>query len=305
MELKVNLAGICLEHPLMNAAGTCKLLEGREGVKELARSNTAAVMVGTITLEERGGNSGEVYWANEIFSLNSMGWPNPGRLYYQGHLPEMVNVSHNEGKPLFVSVGGFSPIEYAILAELALGGGADLVELDLGCPNITGEGNQKKRIPCFDSQLIEEILCCVEEMIGKKARVAVKLSPFSDPFALAETAEIIGKWEVVKVVTSTNTFPNALSYDERGNHRITPAEGFAALGGPALKPIGLGQVKQLRYLLPNRIDIIGTGGIVNGSDILDYKRAGAVCVQIATALLERRLKVFDQLLTEFIGLIDG
>ena len=43
--MKCNLAGIDLEHPLMNAAGTCKLLEGSDGVRELARSASAAVMV--------------------------------------------------------------------------------------------------------------------------------------------------------------------------------------------------------------------------------------------------------------------
>ena len=39
MELQTEVAGIRLEHPLMNAAGTCKMLED---VKELSRSATAA-----------------------------------------------------------------------------------------------------------------------------------------------------------------------------------------------------------------------------------------------------------------------
>jgi len=301
MELQTSVAGILLEHPLMNGAGTCKLLEGSEGVRELARSNTAAIMVGTITIEQREGNSGEVYWANEMFSLNSLGWPNPGRLYYQQHLPTMAVLSHNAGKPLFVNVGGGGPDEYATLTELALEGGADLVELDLSCSSIWEKG-QQKRIPCFVPQLVREILRCVEEKVGEEAKVAVKLSPFSDPFALGEVAKVIGEWKLVKVVTSTNTFPNAFSYDEKGKPRLTPGGGFAALGGPAIKPIGLGQVKQLRSLLPSRMDIIGVGGIIAGSDILDYQRAGAVAVQIATALLGRRLKVFSQLLSELISI---
>ncbi len=299
MELQTSVAGILLEHPLMNGAGTCKLLDGPEGVKELARSNTAAVMVGTITLEQREGNSGEVYWANEMFSLNSLGWPNPGRTYYQKYLPTMVALSRDAGKPLFVNVGGFSPDEYAVLAELVFERGADLVELDLSCASIWEKG-QQRRIPCFDPQLVKEILRCVEEKVGSDAKVAIKLSPFSDPFALSEVAKAIGEWKVVKAVTSTNTFPNAFSYDEKGKPRLTPGGGFVALGGPAIKPIGLGQVKQLRNLLPSCIDIIGVGGITTGLDILDYQRAGAVAVQIATALLGRRLKVFDQLLSELI-----
>ncbi len=301
MKLQANLAGIRLEHPLMNAAGTCKLLEGREGVKELVRSNTAAVMVGTITLKQREGNSGEVYWANEIFSLNSLGWPNPGSPYYRQHLSEMVSLAHDSGKPLFISVGGFNPAEYALLTELAFQGGVDLVELDLSCPSIRDK-DQQKRIPCFDPQSVEETLRCVEEKVGKEAKLAVKLSPFSDPFALRKIAKVIGEFKVVKAVTTSNTFPNAFSFNENGKPQITPGDGLAGLGGPALKPIGLGQVVQLRSILPERVDIMGAGGVTTGQDILDYQRAGAVVVQIATALLERRFKVFDQLLTEFIGL---
>lgn len=301
MELQVNLVGMHLEHPLMNAAGTCKLLEGAEGVKELARSATAVVMVGSITVEPRTGNEGEVYWVDEAFSLNSLGLPNLGKPYYQQHLPEMVAIAHGAGKPLFVNVAGFTPSEYTILTELAFQGGADLVELNLGCPNVW-EGGQQKRIACFDPQLVGEILYSVEEEVGLEAKVAVKLSLFSDPFTLSEVAQVIGQSSVVKAVTTVNTFPNAFSYDERGKPRITPGGGLAGLAGPAIKPIGLGQVKQLRGMLPERIDIVGAGGITTGQDILDYQRAGAVAVQIATVLLEKRAKVFSALLTELINI---
>ena len=301
-DLSVEIAGTYLEHPLMNAAGTCKLLEGTEGVRELARSATAAVMVGSITIEPREGNPGEVYWASEVFSLNSLGLPNPGKPYYRQHLPEMVAIAHRSGKPLLVNVAGFTPSEYAVLAELAFQGGADLVELNLDCPNVW-QGGQQKPIACFDPQLVSEILYYVKERVGLEAKVAVKLSPFSDPFVLNEVAQMIGQSKVVKMVTTINTFPNAFSYDERGKPRITPGGGLAGFGGPAIKPIGLGQVKQLRGMLPEHIDIVGVGGITTGQDILDYQRAGAAAVQIATALLERRAKVFSTLLTELINVI--
>lgn len=301
--LSVKIADIILEHPVMNAAGTCKLLDGPEGVREFARSATAVIMVGSITVEYREGNTGEVYWAGEGFSLNSLGLPNPGASFYRTHLPEMVAIAHETGKPLFVSVAGFNPTEYAILTELAFRGGADLVELNLSCPNVWGGGRQK-RIACFDPQLVGEILFLVEKEVGVEAKIAVKLSPFSDPFALSEVAKVIAESKLVKVVTTVNTFPNAFSYDEKGKPRITPGGGLAGLGGPALKPIGLGQVIQSRSMLPERIDIIGVGGITTGQDILDYLKAGACAVQITTAFLERRAKVFGELLTEFVNLVD-
>lgn len=295
MELQTEVAGIRLEHPLMNAAGTCRLLEE---VKELSRSASAAVMVGSITVEPRTGNTGDVYWAGPMFSLNSLGLPNRGAPYYREAIPKMVAVAHGEGKPLFVSVAGFSREEYAGLAELAFDGGADLVELNLGCPNVW-QGSAQKRIACFDPALVAEILHRVEKRVGVDAKVSIKISPVSDPFVLAGLARVIGASKVVKVVTAVNTFPNAFSYNG-AKPRITPGGGLAGFAGPAMKPIGLGQVRQLREFLPERIQIIGVGGITHGKDIQEYQESGAVAVQVATTYLERHEQVFGSLLGELL-----
>jgi len=295
-DLGRDLMGIPLEHPLMNAAGTCKFLDE---VSQLSRAATSAIMVGSITVEQRGGNSGNVYWAGAAFSLNSLGLPNPGSRYYGQHLPEMVSRAHDTGKPLLVSVAGFTPDEYAELTALALERGADAVELNLGCPNVW-QGEEQKRIACFDPSLVEEILQRVEASAGAQARIAVKISPFSDPFALAEVAQVIGRHGVARAVTTTNTFPNAFSYDDAGQPVVSVGGGLAGLAGAAIKPIGLGQVRQLRNILPDRIQIIGVGGINNGRDVIDYLRAGAAATQIATAYLERYERVFSSILAEVV-----
>lgn len=300
MNLSAEIAGIQLEHPLMNAAGTCKLLEE---VKELARSASAAVMVGSITMEPRMGNSGDVYWAGPTFSLNSLGFPNRGAPYYKEAIPKMVAEVHRNNKPLFISVAGFSPEEYAELTKLAFEGGADLVELNLGCPNVW-RGSTQKRIACFDPALVIEVLRRVEERVGAAAKVSVKISPFSDPFALAELAQIIGASRIVKAVTAVNAFPNAFSYNGM-KPRITPGGGLAGFAGPAIKPIGLGQVRQLYGLLPEDIGIIGVGGITHGQDILEYQESGAVVTQVATAYLEGHERVFSSLLIEFLEALEA
>ncbi|MDP2660119.1 MAG: dihydroorotate dehydrogenase [Dehalococcoidia bacterium] len=300
-DLAVQLMGLALEHPLMNAAGTCKFVDD---VKQLSRASTSAIMVGSITIQERAGNSGNVYVAGPVFSLNSLGMPNPGASYYEKHLPAMAALAHDAGKRLLVSVAGFTPHEYGELAALAFDRGSDAVELNLGCPNVWQEGQQKP-IACFDPLLVAEILRCVDLRVGSEARVAVKISPFSDPFALGEVARVIEQHSVAKAVTTTNTFPNAFAFDGAGQPMISPGGGLAGFAGPALKPIGLGQVIQLRSLLPERIQIIGVGGVSHGRDVLEYLRAGAIAVQIATAYLERYERVFSTLLAELIEVTVG
>lgn len=296
MDFSTTVAGIKLEHPIMNAAGTCKRWDGPEGIETLLRSPASAVMLGSITVEERAGNSGEVYFPSEGFSLNSLGLPNPGMPYLDEHLLEIMRQMEKAKKPLFVNVAGFSPSEYWMLAGCAARRGADLIELNLGCPNVW-EGEEQKPIPSFNPGLLEGILRGIKNL-GLATPCAVKLSPYSDPGLLREVAAVLSALPIVKAVTTCNTFPNGFAWNG-ARQAISNVDGLAGVSGPALKSIGLGQVRQFRQLLPDRIDIIGVGGIQTGHDVADYLRAGAAAVQVGTALINRGPRVFTELLSEF------
>lgn len=305
MPLETVVAGIRLEHPIMNAAGTCRTMED---VRELCRTPVAAVMVGSITKEARPGNSGQTFWPGMQLSVNSLGVPNGGLSYYEGALPEMARIVHDHGIPLVVSVLGFVPREYADLTEFAYDSGADLVELNFGCPNIWQAGAQKQ-IPSFSTNMIAEILNVVEEKIGDMGKVAVKLSPFMDENKLANSAAMLARFPIVRVVTSCNTLPNVCRYGDDGMPLINAkdTEGYSiisgGLSGPELKQTSLPQVRTLRHILHQGIQIIGVGGITSGQDIKDYLAAGATAVQIGTHVLNRGPGVFSELLGQYTDLV--
>jgi dihydroorotate dehydrogenase len=214
----------------------------------------------------------------------------------------MVSAAHAARKPLFVSVAGFTPAEYAELTVLALDGGADFVELNLGCPNVWDGGTQK-RIVSFDPAMVDSVLKAVYSAVaGRDGVVAVKLSPFSDPVALAEVAAVLNRHNVA-VVTTTNTFPNAVALDPSSCRPvIDPGGGLAGMAGPALKPIGLGQVSQLRPMLRPETQLIGVGGINGGQDILDYLTV-ASAVQVGTAYYATEdPAVFSNILSDLVNL---
>ncbi len=303
MDFKTDLAGLELEHPIFNAAGTCKMLDGDHGVRDLAKTPTAAIMLGSITYDDRMGNTGDVYHFDpeRRFSLNSLGLPCRGWRYYQEQLPEMARICSGEGKPLIVSVAGFTPQQFADLAELAFTGGADMVELNLGCPNIW-DGGKQKQIFSFSPQLVFETLVLVTKKTGEKAKVSIKVSPFSDPTGIVELAKTVIPFPLVKAVVTTNTFPNCFAYSEKHPGAPMITVGYAGFAGPAMKPIGMGQVRQWRTALPEKIQIIGVGGVCNGQDVLDYQLTGAVAVQTATTFLQEGPAVFSRLLTEMAEL---
>lgn len=262
----VNLAGLELEHPVMIGAGTCKTTADLE---KALRTPASGVVVGSITMESRTGNSGDVYHDGAHFSLNTLGLPNPGCRYWQHHLRyyvENVEGSNAERRPLFTSLVGFTPEEYALLAKTMLEQKANALELNFGCPNIWGTEGQKP-IPSFRRDMIRAILDEVGQAVPDKACIGVKLSPFSDPDQLREIARTIADYVgLVRFVTTTNTFPNAYATHPDGRLCISfsGSNGLAGMSGKAIKPIALGQLQQLRSILPAPIQLVGVGGASSG-----------------------------------------
>ena len=286
----VQIAGVTFARPVMNAAYiNSKTLED---VEVLAASNSGAVVVGSVTVRPRQRNAGHGYWRHRerFFSLNSYGMPNGGLPYFRTHLPLMAAAAHAHGKPLIVNVAGFSPAEFVRLVTAAQQAGADMVELNLGCPNVW-DGGMQKAIVSHHPALLRDLLRSIRRHVPAVA-LAIKLSPVL-PDMLREVAGVITEAGNVQVVVATNSYPNALV---TAGARYGDEAVLAGLTGRALKPISLGVVKQLRDLLPAHVDIIGCGGIGSATDVCDYLGAGAKAVQVATALVEEGPTFFDKLL---------
>lgn len=78
--------------------------------------------------------------------------------------------------------------------------------------------------------------------------------------------------------------------------RAKLANVFGGLSGPAIKPLILRMVYQVACRV--RIPVIGVGGIMCGSDALEYMIAGAKAVEVGTANFvdpEATLKIISQI----------
>lgn len=300
------IAGYSRPHPwIMNAAGTCK---SYERVRELAATETAAIVYGSSTYQPRLRNAGTVFYKTKRFSQNSFGIDNEGGEYHRTALPGMVRVAHDAGKLFIWSVAGDTPEEYAIMTEIGKEAGVDIVEQNLGCSN-KWKGAVQDEIPSYNPDLVREIVMRTHERVGL-TDLFLKVS-WLDPFSLKRLARMIVDdlpVLLVKGMVTINTIANTLSYDEHGNPRITPGGGLAGLGGPAIRQMALGQVAQWRAVLPYRIAVIGVGGIRESSHVADYlDRAGASAVQVATALFgesyeERNFNLLTTLVDKYLRL---
>ncbi len=287
----IQIADINFGNAIMNAAYVhSKTLED---VEALAKSGSGAIVVGSILVKAREPNPGQGYWRHKegFYSLNSYGLPNGGMPYFKENLPKMVEIAHAHDKPLIANVVGFTKEEFVELIKLAEESGADMVELNLGCPNVWHKGKQK-RIISYHASLVKEVL----DFIAKNPpsiKIAVKISPLP-PDILGEVAQVIIDSGIAQVVTATNSYPNAATTTGT-NGPDKYDDTLAGLAGRALKPISLGIVQQLRAALPDSIQIIGAGGVSTVNDVNDYLKAGASAVQIATALVDDGLSLFTRI----------
>jgi dihydroorotate dehydrogenase len=288
----VKIAGIKFSNKLMNGAYIqSKTLED---VTELAKSASGAIVVGSISVKPRKQNPGQGYWLHKekFFSLNSYGLPNGGLPYFEKNLPKMVEIAHNQNKPLIANVVGFSNSDFQTLVRFVEASGADMAELNFGCPNVWDDGHQE-RIISYHASLVESALDAVAA-VKPRIKISVKISPLP-PDILHEVTQAIISSGIVHAVTATNTYPNA--YVTKGAQGTGDTNDvLAGLAGRALKPITVGVVKQLSQQLPPDISIIGAGGVNSANDVEDYLKAGAKAVQIASALKDDGLSVFEKIL---------
>lgn len=273
----MKIGAVTVEPAIMNAA--CSVAKTIEDIKALAETSIGAITVGSVTVEARNGNAEPRWYAGDGYAINSFGMPNGGLAFYEKALPEMVAIAHDARKKLSLSIAGFSTEEYARLAALADNSRVDLLELNLGCPNVTANGKQKP-IASFDPDTITEII----EAVGNVTSLPLmlKLSPYSNPAELQHIASVIVATGKVSAVVSSNTFPNGLMF--AADEPVVAAT-FGGFSGHNFLPIALGQVHQFRQALPKSIAVIGAGGIETLQDVELYKQAGADGVQAATLIV--------------------
>ncbi len=290
MDLSVTIAGVRFPACMMNAAGA--LCVTREELEALGRSRAGAIVTKSMTIEPRQGNPEPRYHGFPGGSINSMGLPNLGYRAYAALIPGLKKF----GKPVIASVAGLCEDDFITIATAINASAPDLIEVNLSCPNIPG----KPQIG-YDLEASERLLKRVRKVVS--VPMGVKLPPYFDPAHHEQTSKVIERVGV-NFLSLINSVGNGLVVDpERETVVIKPKGGFGGLGGPLIKPVALANVRAFWKLFKGRLPIIGTGGVVSGSDIFEHLLCGATAVQVGTVLVEEGLSVFDRLQAELAAVL--
>ncbi len=264
----IDLCGMQLAHPLINASGTFDVIAARRafGDAVLERFPFSAYVSKTITPVPRVGNPPPRLWEEPAAMVNSIGLPNKGLDgFLKGDLPELAKLA----VPLIVSVMATSVEQFGpLVSAVAERSEVAALELNISCPNVHS-GLIVGEQPAETESLLEALRPLTSKPL------IVKLTPnVAEPAAVAFAAEQGGA-DAVSLINTLKAAP--LLADG------TPwlGAGSGGLSGPAVRTIALKQVSDVVSAV--EIPVVGMGGVEHGSHAAALLGVGATAVAVGTA----------------------
>jgi dihydroorotate dehydrogenase (NAD+) catalytic subunit len=277
VDLSVRVGALTLRSPLLLASGF--LDETAESMLRVWDAGAGGVVTKSIGKEPRRGHPNPSLVPVPGGYLNAMGLPNPGIDHFEDEVKRVVA----KGAVCIGSIFGGTDAEFQHLASRMDKAGAQAIELNVSCPHAQGYGTD---IGC-SAPLLKGVVSAARA--GTKKPLWVKLAPNVPNIAeMAKVAVDAG----ADGLTCINTL-KAISIDvETGMPRL--GNKIGGFSGPGLKAVGVRAVWDVSQACP-KTPVIGVGGIMNASDVVEYLMAGASAVQLGSVLIEKDLQAFTEI----------
>lgn len=295
--MSVDLCGVRLKNPVMTASGTFG--SGMEFSSFFDLNRLGAVVTKGVSSVPWEGNPTPRICETPSGMLNAIGLQNPGFEVFAkrdlgfleetltpdgfqssdaeaaaGSLSEQGEADTGQagiGTKVIVNVCGHSEEEYVdCVTKLASEKRADLLEINISCPNVKEGGIAFGT----DPKGVEQITSVIKKIARQP--VIMKLSPnVTDIVEIAKAAEAGG----ADALSMINTLTGMKIDVERRAFALANKTG--GLSGPAIHPVAVRMVYQCAKAV--KIPIIGMGGIRTAADALEMLMAGATAVSVGTA----------------------
>ena len=264
--LSVNVAGMALRNPIMTASGTFGY--GEEFSQYVNLNTLGGIVTKGLSLRPRAGNPTPRIVETPGGMLNAIGLQNVGiDAFIEKKLPFLRTVDTLCVANFF----GDTVDEYAEMArrlnelpEVAA------LEMNISCPNVKQGGIVFGSDPACAAGVVAACRAATSKPL------IVKLSPnVTDVVAMAKACADAG----ADALSLINTLIGmAIDINTR---RPVLANVTGGLSGPAIKPVALRMVLQVARAV--KLPIIGIGGIMSATDVIEFMLAGASAVPFRQA----------------------
>jgi dihydroorotate dehydrogenase (NAD+) catalytic subunit len=266
IDTTVQIGKLTLRNPVVTGSGTFGFGSEMAPVIDLAR--LGACVVKSTSREPRRGNPTPRIVETSSGILNAIGLQNDGiDKFIEVKLPFLRQFD----VPVIVNLVGYEVADYVYLAQrLTEAGGVHGLEINISCPNVKHGCDF-----AVDPKLTFELMTALRQTTD--LTLITKLSPnVTDIVAIGRAAVDAGADSLSLINTLVGTAIDV----RRRKFRLANVTG--GLSGPAVKPIALRMVWQVHQALPS-VPLIGMGGIMTGTDAVEFLLAGATAVAVGTA----------------------
>lgn len=266
---KINFCGVEFKNPIVTASGTFGF--GMEYNQIVSIEEYGGFGAKGLTRQPREGNKPPRIAETASGILNSVGLQNPGVEYFAEHImPILSDYDTN----VIANMSGNTVEEYCEMAEILSDTDIALIEMNISCPNVKHGGLAFGTDPKVVNELTKEV-----KKHCKKPLV-VKLSPNVTSIAeIAKSAEDGG----ADALSLINTLLGMKI--DINTRRPVLKNNTGGLSGPAVKPVAVRMVYEVHQAV--KLPIIGMGGVMSGSDVIEMMLAGASLVALGTGLFAK------------------
>jgi dihydroorotate dehydrogenase (NAD+) catalytic subunit len=269
LDFSTTLGGAWFPTPLFTASGCAS--SGKELAQFFPLREIGAVVTKSIMLKARAGRPTPRMAETPSGMLNSIGLQGPG---IDAFLIEDIPWLASQGARIIVSIAGETAEEYGVLARKLRGvSGISAVEVNISCPNVENRG----LVFACDPNSAAEVVKNVRGIIGGDLPILAKLTPDVTNIAQIAASVINSGADGIAMI---NTVLGMVINTETMKPHLGGRTG--GLSGPAIRPIAVRAIYQVREALPN-VSILGMGGVTSGKDAFEMILAGASGVSVGTA----------------------
>ena len=283
IDMSIDFMNQILPSPVFTASGCAAA--GKELDQFIDITSIGAVVTKSVMLQPRSGRATPRMAETPSGMLNGIGLQGPG---IDDFIEKDLAWLNQKGARTIVSIAGNSVEEYGKIAEkLRDLPGVIGIEVNISCPNVENRG----LVFACDPNSATEVIYSVKRNSSSSLPIFAKLSPdVTDIAHIAKTVVNAGADglsvinTLLGMVIDTNTLKPKLSGKTGG------------LSGPAIRPVAVRCVYQIRQALP-KIPIIGMGGIRTGNDALEFFAAGANAISVGTMVFndpEACVRIHDE-----------
>jgi len=282
-QLPTQFCGLSLSNPVGLAAGLDK--DGKH-IDALAALGFGFLEIGTVTpLPQSGNPLPRMFRLPEASALiNRMGFNNDG----VDACVERVKASkfYQSGGIIGLNIGknAVTPIEKAsedyVICLQKVYAVASYITVNISSPNTKNlrqlQGGQDL-IDLLQTLTLEKEK--LSQKFGKQVPLFLKIAPDLDADQIVAIADALLQFKIDALVATNTTL------SRNGVEDLKHSSQAGGLSGKPVKNISTAMIKSFSQALNGKIPIIGVGGIMNGSDALEKRHAGASVVQLYSGLI--------------------